>query len=97
MLILSVMLQVLNVAHGNMADLHSSFFGLPHMLALVKLLGSRSLPWLVRALLDFLSQKVGNRALFSQRFLTAFEGTLQLQSNKYCPSAVFLCSLLLPE
>lgn len=34
------------------------FFGLPHMLAVVKLLGSRSLPWLVRALLDFLSQKV---------------------------------------
>jgi len=28
------------------------------MFAVVKLLGSRSLPWLVRALLDFLSQKV---------------------------------------
>jgi cytoplasmic FMR1 interacting protein len=28
------------------------------MFAVVKLLGSRSLPWLVRALLDFLSQKI---------------------------------------
>jgi hypothetical protein len=46
------------VAHGNVGDLHSNFFGLPHMFAVVKLLGSRSLPWLVRALLDFLSQKV---------------------------------------
>jgi cytoplasmic FMR1 interacting protein len=46
------------VAHGVVGELHSRFFGLPHMLAVVKLLGSRSLPWLVRALLDFLSQKV---------------------------------------
>lgn len=48
------------MAHGHMAELHNSFFGLPHMFALVKLLGSRSLPWLVRALLDNLSQKVNN-------------------------------------
>ncbi len=46
------------MAHGIVGDLHSNFFGLPHMFAVVKLLGSRSLPWLVRALLDFLSQKV---------------------------------------
>lgn len=48
------------MAHGHMAELHKNFFGLPHMFALVKLLGSRSLPWLVRALLDNLSQKVSN-------------------------------------
>lgn len=51
-------LQDLNEAHGVVAELHSKFFGLPHMFAVVKLLGSRSLPWLVRALLDYLSQKV---------------------------------------
>lgn len=50
----------LNLAHAQMAELHNKFFGLPHMFALVKLLGSRSLPWLVRALLDNLSQKVAN-------------------------------------
>jgi cytoplasmic FMR1 interacting protein len=50
-------LQDLNEAHGVVAELHSKFFGLPHMFAIVKLLGSRSLPWLVRALLDHLSQK----------------------------------------
>nr|PNR59501.1 hypothetical protein PHYPA_002292 [Physcomitrium patens] len=48
----------LNEAHGVVAELHSKFFGLPHMFAVVKLLGSRSLPWLVRALLDYLSQKI---------------------------------------
>jgi hypothetical protein len=53
-----VCLQDLNEAHGVVAELHSKFFGLPHMFAVVKLLGSRSLPWLVRALLDYLSQKV---------------------------------------
>jgi hypothetical protein len=57
--------QDLNLAHAQMAELHNKFFGLPHMFALVKLLGSRSLPWLVRALLDNLSQKVSNiRPLF---------------------------------
>lgn len=58
--IVFVILQDLNVAHGHMAELHNHFFGLPHMFALVKLLGSRSLPWLVRALLDNLSQKVSS-------------------------------------
>jgi hypothetical protein len=52
--------QDLNLAHAQMAELHNKFFGLPHMFALVKLLGSRSLPWLVRALLDNLSQKVSS-------------------------------------
>lgn len=59
-LIRVVCFQDLNIAHGHMAELHNNFFGLPHMFALVKLLGSRSLPWLVRALLDNLSQKVSN-------------------------------------
>ena len=52
--------QDLNLAHAHVAELHNKFFGLPHMFALVKLLGSRSLPWLVRALLDNLSQKVSS-------------------------------------
>ncbi|CAM6019075.1 unnamed protein product [Sphagnum balticum] len=50
--------QDLNRAHGSFTELHSKFFGLPHMLAVLKLVGPRSLPWLVRALLDYLSQKV---------------------------------------
>ncbi|XP_024519238.1 protein PIR [Selaginella moellendorffii] len=48
----------LNMAHAMYTDLFSKFFGLPHMLCIVKLLGSRSLPWLIRALLDHLSQKI---------------------------------------
>jgi len=50
--------QDLNEAHGTFTELHSKFFGLPHMFAVLKLVGSRSLPWLVHALLDYLSQKV---------------------------------------
>ncbi|CAM6089472.1 unnamed protein product [Calypogeia fissa] len=48
----------LNQAHAAISELHSHFFGLPHMFAILKLIGSRSMPWLVRALLDSLSQKL---------------------------------------
>lgn len=51
-------LQDLNSAHQSYARLHSGFFGIPHMISVVKLLGSRSLPWLIRALLDHISNKV---------------------------------------
>ncbi|XP_016674422.1 protein PIR isoform X2 [Gossypium hirsutum] len=50
--------QDLNSAHQSFARLHSGFFGIPHMISLVKLLGSRSLPWLIRALLDHISNKI---------------------------------------
>ncbi|KAF7142617.1 hypothetical protein RHSIM_Rhsim05G0168900 [Rhododendron simsii] len=48
----------LNSAHQSFARLHSGFFGMPHMFSVVRLLGSRSLPWLIRALLDHVSNKV---------------------------------------
>ena len=48
----------LNSAHQSFARLHSAFFGIPHMHSIVRLLGSRSLPWLIRALLDHVSNKV---------------------------------------
>ncbi|EOY10797.1 Transcription activators isoform 2 [Theobroma cacao] len=50
--------QDLNSAHQSYARLHSGFFGIPHMISVVKLLGSRSLPWLIRALLDHISNKI---------------------------------------
>ncbi|XP_044482624.1 protein PIR [Mangifera indica] len=50
--------QDLNSAHQSFARLHSLFFGIPHMFAIVRLLGSRSLPWLIRALLDHISNKI---------------------------------------
>ncbi|GMI84622.1 PIROGI 121, KLUNKER, PIROGI [Hibiscus trionum] len=50
--------QDLNSAHQSFARLHSGFFGFPHMISVVKLLGSRSLPWLIRALLDHISNKI---------------------------------------
>ncbi|KAF8039269.1 hypothetical protein BT93_B1717 [Corymbia citriodora subsp. variegata] len=50
--------QDLNSAHQSFARLHSGFFGVPHMFSMVKLLGSRSLPWLIRALLDHISNKI---------------------------------------
>ncbi|XP_065853838.1 protein PIR [Euphorbia lathyris] len=50
--------QELNSAHQSFARLHSGFFGMPHMFSVVKLLGSRSLPWLIRALLDHISNKL---------------------------------------
>ncbi|KAB2629927.1 protein PIR [Pyrus ussuriensis x Pyrus communis] len=48
----------LNAAHQSFARLHSGFFGMPHMFSIVRLLGSRSLPWLIRALLDHVSNKI---------------------------------------
>eukprot|EP00249_Psilotum_nudum_P020261 c27628_g3_i1 orf=83-4003(+) len=50
----------LNMAHATLSQLYSKFFGLPHMLAAVKLMGHHTLPWLIQALLDLLSQKVTN-------------------------------------
>lgn len=50
--------QDLNSAHQSFARLHSGFFGIPHMFSIVRLLGSRSLPWLIRALLDHVSNKI---------------------------------------
>ncbi|CAB4315793.1 unnamed protein product [Prunus armeniaca] len=50
--------QDLNAAHQSFARLHSGFFGMPHIFSIVRLLGSRSLPWLIRALLDHISNKI---------------------------------------
>ncbi|KAF1892241.1 hypothetical protein Lal_00036602 [Lupinus albus] len=50
--------QDLTSAHQSFARLHSGFFGLPHMFSIVRILGSRSLPWLIRALLDHISNKI---------------------------------------
>lgn len=50
--------QDLNSAHQTFAQLHSGFFGMAHMFSIVRLLGSRSLPWLIRALLDHISNKI---------------------------------------
>lgn len=50
--------QDLNLAYENLAALYSEFFGLPHMFAIVQLIGPRSLPWIVRALLDHISTKI---------------------------------------
>ncbi|MCO5571458.1 hypothetical protein L7F22_025198 [Adiantum nelumboides] len=47
----------LNIAYAALSQLYSRFFGLPHFFAIAKLLGS-SLPWLIRAVLDLLSQKI---------------------------------------
>ncbi|KMZ69116.1 hypothetical protein ZOSMA_221G00260, partial [Zostera marina] len=50
--------QDLNMAHQSITDLYREFFGIPHMFAIAKLLGPRSLPWLIRALLDLISDKI---------------------------------------
>ncbi|XP_008809659.1 protein PIR [Phoenix dactylifera] len=50
--------QDLNLAYQSLAELYSEFFGIPHMFAIVRLLGSRSLPWIIRALLDYISSKI---------------------------------------
>ncbi|XP_022988006.1 protein PIR isoform X1 [Cucurbita maxima] len=50
--------QDLNSAHQSFARLHSGFFGMTHMFSIARLLGSRSLPWLIRALLDHISNKI---------------------------------------
>ncbi|KAM0845315.1 hypothetical protein ACQ4PT_056472 [Festuca glaucescens] len=48
----------LTMAYQGLAGLYRDFFGIPHMFAVVKLLGSRSLPGIIRALLDHVSNKV---------------------------------------
>ncbi|TVU48420.1 hypothetical protein EJB05_08056, partial [Eragrostis curvula] len=45
----------LTMAYQGLAGLYRDFFGIPHMFAVVKLLGSRSLPAMIRALLDHIS------------------------------------------
>ncbi|XP_020259945.1 protein PIR [Asparagus officinalis] len=50
--------QELNLAYQSLAGLYSEFFGIPHMTAIVKLVGSRSLPWIIRALLDHIATKI---------------------------------------
>ncbi|OAY64583.1 Protein PIR [Ananas comosus] len=48
----------LNLAYQSLAGLYHEFFGIPHMFAVVKLLGFRSLPGIIRALLDHISSKI---------------------------------------
>ncbi|KAG2554842.1 hypothetical protein PVAP13_9KG584400 [Panicum virgatum] len=48
----------LTMAYQGLAGLYRDFFGVPHMFAVVKLLGSRSLPAIIRALLDHISSKI---------------------------------------
>eukprot|EP00252_Welwitschia_mirabilis_P019224 TRINITY_DN4392_c0_g1_i1.p1 TRINITY_DN4392_c0_g1~~TRINITY_DN4392_c0_g1_i1.p1 ORF type:complete len:490 (+),score=76.66 TRINITY_DN4392_c0_g1_i1:81-1472(+) len=50
----------LNSAYQTIGQLYSKFLGLPHMHAIVKLLGSRSLPWLIRAVLDLINNKIAS-------------------------------------
>jgi cytoplasmic FMR1 interacting protein len=50
--------QDLNMAYQSIAGLYRDFFGLPHMIAIVKVVGSRSLPGILRALLDHISTKM---------------------------------------
>uniref|UniRef100_A0ACD5WRT9 Uncharacterized protein n=1 Tax=Avena sativa TaxID=4498 RepID=A0ACD5WRT9_AVESA len=50
--------QDLTMAYQGLAGLYRDFFGIPHMFAVVKLLGSRSLPGIIRALLDHISSKI---------------------------------------
>ncbi|KAJ0967368.1 hypothetical protein J5N97_024285 [Dioscorea zingiberensis] len=54
--------QDLNSAYQSIAELHYEFFGIPHMCAIVQLIGSRSLPWIIRALLDHISSKITTMA-----------------------------------
>jgi cytoplasmic FMR1 interacting protein len=49
------------MAYQGLAGLYRDFFGVPHMFAVVKLLGSRSLPAIIRALLDHISSKVSSK------------------------------------
>ncbi|XP_020575203.1 protein PIR [Phalaenopsis equestris] len=50
--------QDLNAAYHNLAGMYSEFFGIPHMFAVVQLIGLRSLPWIIRAILDHIAIKV---------------------------------------
>ncbi|XP_078441899.1 transcription activator [Wolffia australiana] len=47
-----------NRAHKSFSGLYGGFFGIEHMSAIVRLLGPRSLPWLIRAMLDHTSNKI---------------------------------------
>lgn len=49
------------MAYKGLVGLYRDFFGIPHMFAVVKLLGSRSLPAMIRALLDHISSKVSGK------------------------------------
>lgn len=53
------------MAYQGLAGLYRDFFGVPHMFAVVKLLGSRSLPAIIRALLDHISSKVSSEEHFT--------------------------------
>jgi len=48
------------LAYQSLVGLYYEFFGIPHMTAVVKLIGSRSLPWIIRALLDHIATKVSS-------------------------------------
>ncbi|KAK8965771.1 Protein PIR [Platanthera guangdongensis] len=50
--------QDLNAAYHNLAGMYSEFFGIPHMFAVVQLIGPRSLPWIIRAILDHIAMKM---------------------------------------
>ncbi|KAL0907569.1 hypothetical protein M5K25_021986 [Dendrobium thyrsiflorum] len=50
--------QDLNAAYHNLAAMYSEFFGIPHMFAVVQLIGLTSLPWIIRAILDHIAVKV---------------------------------------
>ena len=63
------------MAYQGLAGLYRDFFGVPHMFAVVKLLGSRSLPAIIRALLDHISSKVSGIPFNCIRY-HAPEGTL---------------------
>jgi cytoplasmic FMR1 interacting protein len=63
------------MAYQGLAGLYRDFFGIPHMFAVVKLLGSRSLPGIIRALLDHISSKVSDITFHYMRY-HAPEGAL---------------------
>ncbi|KAG0477890.1 hypothetical protein HPP92_012609 [Vanilla planifolia] len=47
-----------NAAYSSLVGLYSQFFGIPHMFAVVQLIGPRSLPWIIRAILDHIALKL---------------------------------------
>lgn len=51
------------MAYQCLAGSYSEFFGIPHITSIVKLIGSRSLPLIIRALLDHIAVKVGSLRL----------------------------------
>ncbi|XP_068666012.1 protein PIR [Aristolochia californica] len=70
--------QELNMAYQSFARLHSGFFGMPHMFAIFKLLGSQSMPWLIRALLDHISSKIAALELKVKGLQEAFPKSIGL-------------------